>query len=61
MLILRTARCTLRHLLPDDAAMMLALNAGGTLRCWGLNTSGQIGNGSTAPVTAPQPPTPQKW
>jgi len=37
------------------------LNAGGTLRCWGLNTSGQIGNGSTAPVTAPQPPTPQKW
>jgi alpha-tubulin suppressor-like RCC1 family protein len=41
--------------------MCALLNAGGTLRCWGVNQVGQIGNGLTSPLATPAPPTAQSW
>jgi alpha-tubulin suppressor-like RCC1 family protein len=46
----------------EEAGNMCAvLNANGTLRCWGTNVAGQIGNGMTATATTPVPPTAQNW
>jgi alpha-tubulin suppressor-like RCC1 family protein len=43
----------------DGATVCAMLNAGGTMRCWGGNPLGQIGDGT---VTNPQPtPTAQSW
>jgi alpha-tubulin suppressor-like RCC1 family protein len=43
----------------DSATMCARLNAGGTMRCWGQNSNGQIGDGTK---TSPQPtPTAQRW